>query len=106
MNPLPLLAPMTDDALTPGRPLAPADLARAAAAALARAGKSQVEAAEELGQTKAAVSMAVSGYRERGHALRIEIIERYGGVRVSGPVYYVEPGAPSEDEPPDAAGGS
>lgn len=78
------------DLLSAGRLLAPSDLADAAAEAVRAAGVTQKEVAETLGQSAPAVSRAVNGTDSRGHALRVEIIERYGGVRIAGPLYRVE----------------
>lgn len=84
---------MPPDPLAPGRTVPPDGLAELAAEAIRRASKTQAEVAHELGQSAAAVSMAVTGSRSRGHALRVEIVERYGGVRVSGPLYRIDPSA-------------
>lgn len=70
------------------RTIHPDDLPALAAEALAASGLTQTAAAAELGAQQTHVNRAI---KQGGSydALRIRIIERWGGVQVEGPVYVV-----------------
>lgn len=79
------LMPLTT---APMQTVLPSDLWRHAADAAAASGLTQQQIADELGAQQPHVSAALRpGPKHVG--LRIRIVERWGGVRVEGPVYVV-----------------
>ncbi len=75
--------------LRTGRTLTEAELAEAAAEALDAGNVSRSDAARALGVSRSALTMALdpARYPDRGHALRVRLVEQYGDLAVEGPLY-------------------
>ena len=67
------------------------ELRTRARAAWERSGLTQREVADALGVSQPTLAQALNDPKRSLSALRIRIIEAYGGARVSGPLYRLDP---------------
>ena len=88
---MPPRTPADPSLLAPGSLLAAHELTQAARAAWEASGLTQAAAAERLEVSRVTFAHAIGEPDRSLLALRVRIVEAFGGVRLAGPLYRVEP---------------